>query len=178
MNAVLSLKPTAGNMGSGDARTRLVQSPNFGSNLNFPEDSPIGPEEYETNVMTLVNLSKLGVSIIDSDTYDKKHSFLKRLKGKGEFNKGKISISDSFGNSNMSTDSEEEEEISGESLNIKVIEKQMDLAEVGSAILSQYAASAGNLFSETSKIKTIDQFNVNNDEKNIVNRCCISTTKC
>jgi hypothetical protein len=170
MNAVLSLKPTAGNMGSGDAKTRLIQSPNFGSNLNFPEDSPIGSEEYEANVMTLVNLSKLGVSIIDSDTYDKKHSFLSRLKGKGEFNKGKISIADSFGNLNISTDDEDEEEISNESLNIKVIEKQMDLAEVGSAILSQYASSAGNLFSETSKIKTIDQFNVNNDEKNIVKK--------
>jgi hypothetical protein len=164
--AILSLKPDA----AGAGKDKLNPNTGFGSSYDASRMRGITKEEMKENIMNSLSLAKLGVTFMDPDEFDKRHSFEAEKNQNSKRRSRKVEISTSLGAlSKASTDKIEVEDNMTTRGRTNTILERDDLSSVASEILSNFSRSDKELFSDP-KIKTIDAFDLNNNQHNIVSR--------
>ena len=166
LSAILSLKPDAGGMG----KAKLNPNVSFAAAYDDGKENDITREEVISNVMDSITLSKLGVSIIDIDEYDRLIAFDSPAALEDDLNGLTLSSTKLFGATlAVTTDSVDPAEVADEELETPDFSQREDLSPVASAVIAQFSTANDNLFSKNVKIKSIDSFGLNNS-RSLVNK--------
>ena len=156
LSAILSLKPDVG----GKGKSKLNPNVSFAAAYADGKENDISREEVISNVMDSITLSKLGVSIIDIDEYEKLAAFDAPVTLNNDIGGLTLSSSKIFGETlNITTDSVEDADVAAEELETTDFTQREDLSSAASAVLAQFSGANTNLFSKNVKVKSIDAFN-------------------
>jgi hypothetical protein len=151
MSMVLAIKPDTGR-GLSD----IMPLSAIRSGYRKSKHKDITLEEYMSNIMSVDLLSRMGVTLMHPDEYEKKHSFKARKRRGGKFGKRKHNISDVLGReSAMATDGEEDEDNAFKDTKLQEFLEKQDLSPVADALRSEFALSQGDLFSQDRKVTSI-----------------------
>ena len=166
LSAILSLKPDAGGLG----KSKLNPNVSFAAAYDDGKENDISREEVISNVMDSITLTKMGVSIIDIDEYEKFIAFDSPSALEDDLNGLTLSSAKLFGASiSVTTDPVDTAEVADEELETPDFSQREDLSPVSSAVLAQFSFANTNLFSKNVKIKSIDSFDLKNN-RNTINR--------
>ena len=155
LSAILSLKPDA----SGEGKSKLNPNVSFAAAFSDGDENDISREEVISNVMDSVTLAKMGISIIDVESYESYYGLTSSSANEGEESGLMISSSDIFGSTiGITIDALEEADIAAEELETTDFTQREDLSPIASALLAQFSGANSNLFSKNVKIKSIESF--------------------